>query len=219
MEKRGEIVITEAPEKSEGRKNIFSVFKLENFVFYMIAGAIVEIASASINFWLPTYLVERLGFNQDVAGGIFSGMALLRSFMPFVALIILKWFRDNDIKMVKYSFGVATILFVGVLFVLNPYVNAILFLLALMAVGCPSALLWSVYIPAQGKSGMVSTVNGVLDFSGYAAAAAANMLFSFTVDKVGWNGLVVMWIGLMLIGVFGGLLIKIFGNLHIRKRG
>jgi len=203
LEKKGDIVVT-TDKKNKDKKHIWSVFKLENFLLYMIVGALVEISAASINFWLPTYLTERTGFQKETANFIFSTIALVRSFVPFGALIILKWFKDNDVKMVKYSFAVATLFFIGVLFITNSYINVVLLLIALMSVSCASALLWSVYIPSQGKSGMVSTINGVLDFSGYVAASAANMVFSFTVDKIGWNGIVVMWITLMLFGMISG---------------
>ena len=86
--------------------------------------------------------------------------------------------------------------------------NIFLFIIALVSISCSSALLWSVYIPNQRKSGMISTINGVFDFSGYIAASAANILFSFTIDKVGWNGIIVMWILLMISGVIAGFFAK-----------
>ncbi len=207
MEKKG-VIVSKTTKKINKKKNVWSVFRLENFVFYMFIGALIEISAASINFWLPTYLTERLDFHKDVANGIFSAMTLVRSFVPFVALIILKWFKGDDVRMVKYSFISATMLFTGVLLLHNPYVNVVLFLLALMSVSCASALLWSVYIPSQGKSGMVSTVNGVLDFAGYAAASLANIIFSFTIDIIGWNGIVVLWIVLMASGVVAAFFTK-----------
>lgn len=207
LEKKQIIFTTAAAEKKE-KKNVWGIFKLENFIFYMVIGALVEISAASIGFWLPTYLTERLAFDEDTANLIFSGISLVRSFVPFGALVILKYFKDDDVRMTKYAFIMATLFFVGVLLVPNRYINVGLFLLGLVSVSCASALLWSVYIPAQSKSGLVSTVNGVLDFSGYAAASAANLIFSFTVDKIGWNGIVVMWIVLMASGVVAAVITK-----------
>ena len=207
LEKKG-IVTTRTCEKLKEKKKIWEVFKLQNFVFYMIVGALVEVSAASIDFWFPTYLTEHLGFQNDMANAIFSAKPLACSFVPFVALIVLKLFRDDDINMSKYSFLLVTLFFVGVLLVKNPYLNVAFYFLSSIAIRFASALLWSVYIPNQAKSGMVSTVNGVLDFSGYAAASVANMVFSFSMEKVGWNGLVVMWIVLMSIGVVAACFAK-----------
>ena len=207
LEKRGDITYT-VTTKESGNKNFWSVFKLENFVFYMIIGALTQIASSSIGFWIPTYLTERLRFDKDVANLIFSANSLIRSFVPFVMLIVLKFFKNNDVKLVKYSFLISTIFFVGVLMISNRYINVVCFLFGFISVAFASSALWSAYIPSQGKSGMVSTINGVLDFSGYAASAVANFVFSFTIDRMGWNGIVTMWIVLMARGAIAAMLNK-----------
>lgn len=202
FEKKGMLKSTE--KNVEQKKSIWSIFKLENFIFYMFVGALCEIASASINFWLPTYLTEHLNFAKDVSNMLFSIKSLLRSLVPFVTLIILKLFKDNDIKMTRFSFFAAALCFVGVLLVQNRYINVIFFFFALISSGFASSLLWSVYIPSQANSGLVSTINGVFDSFGYAVAAVANIIFSVFVDKIGWNGVTVIWILLMATGVVVG---------------
>ena len=200
FEKKG--MIKQAVRIEQGqKKNIWSVFKLENFMFYMFVGALVEISGASISFWMPTYLTEHLNFENDIANIIFSFKALIRSFVPFVSLFMLRLFKDNDVRMSKYAFIFSTIFFIGVWLVPNRYINVVFFFLALISVSFASSILWNVYIPNQAKSGMVSTINGVLDFSGYVAAAVANIIFSAVVDKIGWNGVTIIWILLMLSGV------------------
>ena len=106
-----EITVTKTEEKN--KKSFWSVFKLENFVFYMIVGAVAQIASSSIGFWIHTYLTEKLSFNKDVANLIFSANSLIRSFVPFMMLAVLNFFKNNDVKLVKYSFLFATVFFVG----------------------------------------------------------------------------------------------------------
>ena len=207
LEKRGDIAqITTTKENSN--KSFWSVFKLENFVFYMFVGALAQIASSSIGFWIPTYLTEKLMFNKDVANLIFSANSLIRSFVPFMMLIALNFFKNNDVKLVKYSFLISAIFFVGVLMISNRYINVACFTLGFITAAFASSTLWSAYIPSQGKSGMVSTINGVLDFSGYAASAIANFIFSFTIDRMGWNGIVAMWIVLMTLGAVIAMLNK-----------
>ena len=116
--------------------------------------------------------------------------------------------------MTKYAFLLATVLFAAVLFVTNKYLNVIMFIGALTAVGFASSLLWSAYIPSQGKSGMVSTLNGVLDCSGYAAAAVANIVFSYVASRLDWSGVIVIWIALMAMGVLVALVAE-----HKKKAG
>ena len=48
----------------------------------------------------------------------------------------------------------------------------------------------------------------LLDFSGYLAATAANLLFSFTVTSLGWSGIVLMWCGITVIGSFAAFFTK-----------
>ena len=85
--------------------------------------------------------------------------------------------------MINFSFLTGAAFFAAMLFTNNPFVNVALMLFARLFVGFASTILWSIYISAQGKTELVSTVNGVLDFSGYAIVAVANMVFSFTVPS------------------------------------
>ncbi len=98
LEKRKVINPMDIKQSSRKPKSVLSVFKLDNYIFYLFVSAIVEISAISINFWLPTYFCEHLGFQKDVANGIFSLITFICSFIPFIALIVLKIFKDNDIK-------------------------------------------------------------------------------------------------------------------------
>ncbi len=190
------------------RGGIIGLFKLDNFVLYMIVGMICEIGGTTISFWIPTYLTERLGFEAEISGIFYSVITLIKAFTPFIALFILKLMKNNDIKMMRLSFAFATLFFVGVLFLTNSYVNIIFLLISTMTLRVSSTLLWSVYIPNQGKTGLVSSLNGFLDFTGYLAASGANMLFSFSMDSLGWDGIVMMWIALSAIGVVTTLMAR-----------
>ena len=161
----------------------------------------MEIAGASISFWIPTYLTERMNYGSETAALIYSGISFIRSFTPFIALAIFRGMKENDVKLTRISFVVATSAFILLIFIKNPYLNIVVLLLALMAVGCSGALLWSIYIPGLGRTGMVSSVNGILDCSGYIAAAAANLLFANIIDRISWNGVIAMWAAIAFVGV------------------
>lgn len=210
------------------KKHVLDVFHLENFVFYMFVGGLVEISASSIMFWLPTYLEERLLFSPAASKLWFTVISTVRSFTPFVAIFVYQAvFRGKDMRMIRWAFFAAAVLFTGVLFLCEPYIsfgdmrsiayiNIVLFVLALVSVGFASSLLWSVYIPNQGKTGLVSTVNGMLDFSGYCFAAAANKVFSVMIDPLGWGGILVMWIALMVSGILA-VAVSVRWNAHKKR--
>ena len=94
-----------------------------------------------------------------------------------------------------------------------PILNIFLFALAKITTGCASTVLWSIYIPSLAKYGSVSTGNGVYDFSGYAAAAMLNAFFaSFS----NWNGVIISWVLIMLVGLIGSV-ISIFINKRTKE--
>ncbi|MBR5153010.1 MAG: MFS transporter [Clostridia bacterium] len=208
FERKGRISYS-VSQKSDGFKNIFRIFTLKHFVFYVLVGAIAEISAASISFWIPTYFVETLNLSETMAKTIYSSMALIKGVVPFLTLFLFHAFKQKDIPIVRYSYLLAIILFFGMKWsVDNAYINIACLLLAQIAIGISSSLLWSIYIPAQGKSGMVSTVNGFLDFSGYLFASGANIIFANVIGNLGWNGVINLWILMPALGLLLALFTK-----------
>ena len=196
-------------QKNKGLKGISEVFKLDRFIFFMFIGGLVEISASSIGFWIPTFFTDRLGYSKETANMLFSAITLVKALAPFITLAVLKLFKDDELKMINFSFLTGAVFFALMLFTNNPFVNVALMLFARLFVGFASTILWSIYIPAQGKTGLVSTVNGVLDFSGYAIAAVANMVFSFTISSLDWNGIIIMWSIMMLSGSIASVIVKV----------
>lgn len=199
FERSGRITYTFS-KNSNGFSNIFKVFTLKHFLFYIFVGAIAEISAASINFWVPTYLTEQLCFTENTAKIIYSAMSFVKSITPFITLFIFNMLKEKDIKMARLAFVFSTVFFIGMRFIDIPYLNILCLLLAQMAIGSASSLLWSIYIPSQRESGMISTINGVLDFSGYLFAAIANILFAHSISGLGWSGIITLWISMAFIG-------------------
>lgn len=200
FEKKGRITYT-LSKNSHGFKNIFRVFTLRHFCFYFFVGALAEISAASINFWIPAYLTEMLKITENMSKAIFSVMSVIKGFTPFITLFMFNLFRKKDIKIIRISYLLAIIFFTGMLFsAYIPQLNILCLLCAQMSMGVSSSLLWSIYIPAQSESGMVSTVNGVLDFSGYLFASAANFLIAHAVGVFGWGGIIVLWVCMAAAG-------------------
>lgn len=212
LEKRGEIKFT--PKKEKGVLNsILSVFKLEDFFFYMFISAIGEIAGSSITFWIPTYTTEHLGFSGDAASTIYSVVSLTTLFTPFITLVIYEKLIRNGVKLALVMYVLSAVFFIAVRFTAAPLVNVIMLIIAKMAAAAASSIVWSAYIPGLARSGKVSSANGVIDAAGYAMASLANVIFSGSVSRLGWGGIVNMWYIIMLIGAVASA-----GKLLLRKK-
>lgn len=198
LEKRGEIRFV--PKYDKGIAGILNVFKLEDFIFYMLISAIGEIAGSSITFWIPTYTTEHLGFSNDAASTIYSVVSFSTLFTPFITLLIYEKLIRNGIKLALVMYVISAVFFIAVRFIATPVLNVSMLIIAKVAAAAASSIVWSAYIPGLARSGKVSSANGVIDAAGYAMASLANVLFSTFVGRLGWGGIVNMWYIIMLIG-------------------
>lgn len=201
-------IITFRPIKTKTLSSIFEVFRIENFVFYMVVACLVEISAASVSFWIPTYLSTYLGFNTTVSNFVFSAISICRACMPFIALIIFNATGERVLPLMRVGFSLSALFFLAMQFVSHPVANVVLMVLALMAMSLTSAMLWSIYIPGLGKTGRASSANGVLDCAGYIAAALANLLFAAVSSVAGWNTVLLIWASIGIIGLFATFFAK-----------
>ena len=195
----------------ENKRDILGVFKADKFIFYIMISMLVEITSTSINFWIPAYLTENLGFSNNAANMIFTVKSILRAASPFIAIAIYGYVKD-EIKIIKYSFLVSGVFLIAMLFAKNAWVNILFFFVSLTVSGFAAAVLWSIYIPSLKSTGKVSSANGILDCSGYVGAAMANMIFASMADKMGWNAVVILWSVIMMLG----FVLAVFEHIKIR---
>ena len=98
-------------------------------------------------------------------------------------------------------FSSATMMFALVYFIKQPALNIIFLVLAIMSSNGAATMLWSRYCPSLRDTGMVSGATGFLDFMSYMAAALSSTLFANSVSAIGWGNLILIWAGLMAIGV------------------
>ncbi len=208
-EKKGIIKDTKK-EADKPKTSYIKMFLLDKFVMYIFVGALTEIVSASVMFWIPTYLSENLNFSAAAAGLIYSVISILRSLSPFLTIFIFKLIRERDSLLIKVFFFASCIFFALMNFISNVWINIIMLILSLMCVGCISSTLWSFYIPSLSRSGCVSSANGLFDFSGYIAASIANVVFANAVTQFGWTRLIYIWSALMLSGVIIAVICGIF---------
>ena len=130
-------------------------------------------------------------------------MSLLKIVSPFICIFIYRTLIMDVIKLEATLFIISAVFFILLMFTKElPLLNITLFSLAKLAIGCSSTVLWSIYIPSLAKYGSVSAGNGVFDFTGYAAAALLNAFFA-SFDN--WNGVIISWTGMMVVGLGGAL--------------
>ena len=98
-------------------------------------------------------------------------------------------------------FSSSVIFFALTYFVSSPIYNIIFIVLAIMSANGASSMLWSVYCPSLKSTGIVSGATGFLDFLSYMGAAIANYAFAGAATTIGWGNLILIWMGLMVLGV------------------
>lgn len=206
MEQKG--LINYIKTEVKGISSILAVFKIEKIVFYIVVACLVEIGAASISQWITTFLTGALGFEKETANFLYTGISTMRSFMPFVALAIFRATKEKDVPMMRVTFSVAAVMFALLIISPDKWASLVILALALMSMSCTSALLWSIYIPSLGKTGKVSSVNGVIDCIGYIAAAGANLLFANVMANVGWDTVYVLWSSIGIIGLVATFFVK-----------
>ena len=205
FEKKG--LIQYGQYKTEKKKggSIKVLFK-HRIVKFALISIITGVVRTSVIFWLTTYISQALDFAPDVAAGLYTAATLVISLTAFVAIFVYeKVMKFNMDATILLMFSLSTVFFFRVYLIQIPAVNIVLMVLAIMSSNASATMLWSRYCPSLRDTGMVSGATGFLDFLSYMAAAAANILFANAVTSIGWNNLILVWMGLMIAGVIVAL--------------
>ena len=123
----------------------------------------------------------------------------------FLAVLIYDKLKRNLNKTLFLFFFVSAVCFLGMYFISQPFLNLALMILAMVFSNCASGIMWSRYCPSLYDTGMVSSATGFLDFCSYMAAAVSSKLFAGAVGVIGWSNLILVWFGLMCLGILVAL--------------
>lgn len=200
FERRGIIKYGQYKAQKQGAKNLGVLFK-HDIVKFSLISILTGVVRTSVVFWLPTYFAQYLGYSAKISAGIFTAATLVISMTAFVAVFIYERLGHDINKTVLLMFASATLFFAFTYFVRMPVLNIIFIILAIMSSNGAASMLWSRYCPSLRDTGMVSAVTGFLDFLSYMAAAAANLIFANAATDIGWGNLILVWCGLMVVGV------------------
>ena len=190
-------------ERQKGEKGSVRMLFDRQIVKFCLVSILTGVVRTSVMFWLPTYFSERLELGSERATLTFTVMSLFISCGSFVVLFIYERMGHNMNKTVLVMFSAAAVGFTLTYFVSMTYLNAVLIVLSIMSSNGAATMLWSRYCPSLRDTGIVSGVTGFLDFLSYMAAATANIVFPFLIEQKNWpwDRVVLIWLGLMLVGV------------------
>ncbi len=187
-----------------GLKNLLDNVKVlyrYRIVKFSLISILTGVVRTAVVFWLPTYISQYLGFSASESASVFTVATFIISLTTFVAIFIYERLgRDMD-KTVLLMFTCSAAFFLAVFFVKLPVANIALMVLAVMSSNGAATMLWSRYCPSLRDTGMVSSATGFLDFLSYMAASASSAIFADAVGVIGWGNLILVWFGLMSVGV------------------
>lgn len=204
FERRGLVGYGRYKPREKGVKNIGELVRRDIIKFTVIS-ILTGIVRTSVVFWLPTYINQHLGFDSETSATLFTVATLIISFTAFIAVFIYERLGNDINKTVLIMFSSSAVFFALTYFVDAPVFNLIFIVLAIMSSNGAASMLWSRYCPSLRDTGMVSSVTGFLDFLSYMAAAVANVVFANAVTSIGWGNLILVWLGLVVIGVIVSL--------------
>lgn len=200
FEKKGVIAYGQY-QPPKGKGGGIKLLLKRQIVKYTLISVLTGVVRTTVVFWLPTYISQHLGFSAEKAALIFTVATFVISMATFVAVFLYEQLgRDID-RTNMVSFAAAAIFFLLAFLVREPYLNVVFMVLAILGGDSASAMLWARYCPSLRDTGMVSGATGFLDFMSYIAAAVSSTLFANAVTTIGWGWLILVWFGLMMIGV------------------
>lgn len=187
------------PQKS-GTGNI-RVLLERDIVKFTLISILTGVVRTSVVFWLPTYISQYHGYSPENSAKIYTAATLVISFTAFIAVFLYEKIGYNINKTVLLMFSSSAVFFLLTYLIKNPVLNVICIVLAIMSSNGAATMLWSRYCPSLRDTGMVSGATGFLDFVSYMSAATANLVFANAVSSIGWGNLILVWLGLMIVGV------------------
>ena len=206
FEKRGIVKYGQIkPDKKQGG-SIKLLFK-HHIVKFSLVAILTGIVRTSVVFWLPTYILQQLKYSEEQSTTIFSIATFIISFTAIIAVFIYERLKRNVNVSLLLMFGASVIFFLLTYFTATPsndvlrILNLVCIVLAIMSANGASSMLWSVYCPSLKETGVVSGATGFLDFLSYTGAAIANIVFANAAKDIGWGNLILVWMGLMIVGV------------------
>lgn len=172
-----------------------------SIVKFSLVSILTGVVRTTVVFWMPIYFNQYLKFSPKQATLIASVSTIVLAFSAFLAVFSYeKIYKFNLDKTVLCGFLISAIFFLALWLIKIPSVNVVIMVLAVLFCKCVDNIMWSRYCPSLRDTGMVSSATGYLDFLSYIAASVSTKLFADAATGIGWDGLILVWLGLMVLG-------------------
>ena len=189
-------------KKSETQSGGIKTLIEHSIIRFSLISIINGVVRTTVVFWMPTYFNEYLGFAPNTATLIASVSAIILSLSAFLAVFSYeKIYKFSLDKTILWGYILSAGLFLLLWLIKIPALNVGLMVLAVLFCKCVDNIMWSRYCPSLRDTGMVSTATGYLDFLSYIAASVSSKLFASAATGIGWGGLILVWLALMLMGI------------------
>jgi len=177
---------------------------------FALAAMITGVVRTAVVFWMPTYISQALGFDPARAASIFAAASCVLSLNTFLAVFAYEHLKRNMDLTMRLAFGGSAAMFLLVYAVKHPTFNILFLVTAVLLSNSAASIIWAKYCPSLRNTGLVSSASGFLNFCSYIAASAASKIFGDAVARIGWGNLILVWMGLMVLG----LLLMLSGKKH-----
>ena len=187
------------PKKEKGGS--IKVLLQHRIVKYTLISIVTGVVRTTVVFWMPTYISQHLGFSPETAAVFFTAATFAISFTSFISVFVYERLNRNMDKTILIMFILATLFFTLVYFIRQPACNIVCLVLAIMSSNGAASMLWTRYCPSLRDTGMVSSATGFIDAVSYMAASVSSSIFANAVTVIGWGILILVWCGLMVLGL------------------
>ncbi|MBR6719644.1 MAG: MFS transporter [Clostridia bacterium] len=201
FERKGIVAYNRFNKIKEEKKGSIKVLIERRILKFTVISIITGVIRTTVVFWMPTYFNQYLGFSAEKSSAIFAVASVIITFTTFISVGTYEMLNRNMDLTILIMFTVSTVFFSLLYLVKSPYINVGIMIVAVLASCAASSMMWCRYCPSLRDTGMVSSVTGYLDFLSYMAAAASTKIFSNAVSHIGWGNLILVWAGLMAIGI------------------
>ncbi len=202
FERHGIVKYHQFDRPKEEKGGSIRILIRHRIIRFTLISIITGVVRTTVVFWMTTYFNEFLGFSAERAAFMYTVATLVISSSAFISVFTYEKLGGNMDLTILLGFSVSAVSFLLLYLVREPMVNVVLMVLAVLASNCAASMLWSRYCPSLRDTGVVSSATGFLDFASYMAASASSAIFANAVGVIGWDGLILVWFGLMVCGVF-----------------
>ena len=186
------------------------------FVFITcIAQGIVK---EGINLWGPLLLKETQ--NLDLKSTV--GYIIIIPIISFFGSILASWlnkllkYREKIVIFILMTSSIFTIIMFFIYGKYSPIGGALLLATTSGLIHGTNSMLLTIIPLNFVKNGRVSSVAGFLDFSSYIGAGLSGILTGLISDSWGWNGVIIVWVGAIVVGTVSILIANTY-DIKIRK--